>query len=123
MLKKLSKKYELAIISNSPKEIVDTSLKNTHLQEFFKVIVTASDVKRIKPDKEPFELAIKKLKVKRNEVVYIGDMIYDYLGAKSAKIDFIAFVNGYGRVCDFNGLDEKYKVKDILEVVKILEEF
>jgi len=80
-LQKLSKKYNLVIITHSTRESTEFKLKKTGIKKFFvKIFSVIDDFKLMKRDKSIYLSALKKLKVKSNELVHVGnDYKYDYL--------------------------------------------
>lgn len=82
VLKKYEK-YNLAIITESSREIAIKKLKKTKLLKYFSLIITSSETKIMKPSRKYFELFIKKTKVKPSEVLFISnDYKKDLLPAK-----------------------------------------
>ncbi len=90
-LKKL-KKYKLGIFTGRPKEEADYRLKRFKMNKFFNAVVVMGDVKEKKPGAEGLLKLIKKLKVKNNETVYVGDNLADLMTAKNADVNFIGVV-------------------------------
>ena len=92
-LEKMSKKYKLAIVTGSRwifiNEVFDKKTKS-----FLKSIITSDDVKHKKPDVEPLEKTLKKLKLKKEEVIFIGDSTQDGLMCQRAGVKFIAKTTG-----------------------------
>ena len=66
------------------------------------ILVTPEMTKQGKPSAEPLEFAMKKLKATKHESIYIGDMITDYISAKSAGIDYVHANWGYGEIGQSN---------------------
>ena len=87
------KKHDLAIATNSSKVFALKAIKGLKMEKFFKMVVTASDVKNAKPDSEMIDLIIKRLGHTKKDSVLIGDSIFDYLSAKKAKIGFVAVLS------------------------------
>jgi beta-phosphoglucomutase len=94
ILKKLRKNHKLAIVTGSSRITLDHSTSK-EFRNFFDIIVTADDTKRMKPYPDPIILAINKLGVKEGCSLMIGDSIYDGIAAKRAKVDFIGVVTGF----------------------------
>lgn len=88
----LRTKYKIGLVSGGIKERIETKLKNHDIYHFFDVIIAADDTERHKPFGDPVLKACEELKVKPDEVVYIGDNITDYEAAKAAKILFVGFI-------------------------------
>ncbi|MCK5039816.1 MAG: HAD-IA family hydrolase [Candidatus Aenigmarchaeota archaeon] len=129
----MKKGMKLAIISDAPRMRAHMRLCSAKLQEFFDVIVTYDDTKKIKPDSAPFLCALKQLKLKPGECVYIGDdQIKDIEGAK--KIGFITVLAHYKNQKQFSEYGENsyyskkkikknlydYKIEDISELRNIV---
>lgn len=88
VLKKL-KKYGLGVFTGRPKEEAFYGLKRFNIQKYFNAIIVKEDVKEGKPNPEGLLKIIKKLNVKSNETVYVGDNLADLKTAKNADVDFI----------------------------------
>lgn len=113
----LSKKYKLGLLSSKTRALMYPHLKQINLStNFFKFIYSSDDVKYHKPDPRVFSKALNKLKLKRKEILYIGDSIYDCIATKKAKLNFIAVLTGSHKKEDFKKL--KVKNKNILKSIK-----
>ncbi|MDA9684758.1 HAD family hydrolase [Candidatus Pelagibacter bacterium] len=67
--------------------------------KFFFNHIECGTVKKLgKPNPYQVNLILKKLKTKKKDAVYIGDMISDVKTAKNAKLDFIYAKYGYGNI-------------------------
>lgn len=73
VLDKLSKSYNLHIITNGFEEAQFPKLKNTGLGNYFKTITTCEKSGFRKPDKRMFEFALSLAGAKANESLMIGD--------------------------------------------------
>lgn len=87
------KKHDLALATNSSKIFTEKCVDFLGLKKFFKKIITASNVLNAKPNPEMINKIIKELNYKKNDCVFIGDSIFDFLAAKKAKIKFIAVLS------------------------------
>ncbi|MDK2372702.1 MAG: HAD family hydrolase [Candidatus Korarchaeota archaeon] len=85
-LDKLSSKYELAVVSNTPyHDMVVERLRKDGLLDFFQVIVSSHRVGVRKPTIEIFMRALEVMGARPEEAVMIGDSPYeDIEGAKKA---------------------------------------
>ena len=91
-LKKLQKKYYLAIFTSKSRERTLKILKKNRL---FKFIVTADDIKKGKPNPEGLIKILSKLKVKKKNTIFVGDSLYDYQASKLAKIKYLHALWGF----------------------------
>ena len=73
VLKKLKKKYRLAIVTDSPRLQPFTRLAALGILSYFDTIVTFDDTHKHKPDPAPFRFLLKKLKLKPEQVIFVGD--------------------------------------------------
>jgi HAD superfamily hydrolase (TIGR01509 family) len=119
LLENLRLKYKIAIVTGSSPIVFNHSTKSD-FQILFDEVITISDVKKGKPDPEQLILAAKKLKVKPNECVMIGDSFYDAIAAKKAKMDFIGITTGYSSQKDLTKFPNIGLIKNILEIKKFI---
>jgi len=84
-LSSLSGRYQLGIVSDAPRQKAWQRLVLAGLDGFFYPVVTYNDTRSEKPNKEPFERALRLLKLLPQEVLYVGDNpSRDIIGAKKA---------------------------------------
>ncbi|MBI2508266.1 HAD family hydrolase [Candidatus Woesearchaeota archaeon] len=118
----LSKKYKLGLLSSKTRALMYPHLKQIGLStKYFKFIYSSDNVKHHKPDPRVFIKALKKLNLKRNEILYVGDSIYDCIAAKKAKLNFIAVLTGVYKKNDFKKLG--IKSDNVLKSVKSLQQW
>ena len=87
VLTSLKRKYKLGIVTDAPREKAWQRLVLAGLDGFFYPVVTYNDTLEHKPSLKPFELALFLLKVKPNEVLFVGDTPErDIIGAKKAGL-------------------------------------
>jgi len=115
VLKKI--KIKKAIASSKSRPILEKHLRS--LTKFFEVIITREDTEKHKPNPEPLLLVCKRLGIKPEEAVYIGDAVIDYETAKNAGTSFIGFVSGSASKEDFESLNVKF----ITSLKELLSEF
>lgn len=69
-LERLAEKAELVIISNIDNDIIEKTRNNIGVN--FSLMVTAQDAKAYKPSSKPFELALRKLGLKPDEILHVS---------------------------------------------------
>jgi phosphoglycolate phosphatase len=94
LLKKLSQKYKLAIVSNSYKEGMITVLERYDVLKYFEIIFDANDG-QIKPHPDLLLKCLNHFNIKSNEAFFIGDMDGDIVAGRAAGIKTIAVTYGY----------------------------
>jgi len=92
-----------AIVTNNTRKNVLYLFKKWKLS--FDVIVTRDDGVW-KPSAKPLELAVRRMHLKKNEVIFVGDSNPDLLASKKAGIEFISFSQNSG-VSDLKSYIEK----------------
>jgi len=113
VLEELKKEgYKLAILSNSPNNNVEQVLEKFDLGKYFDAVILSWETGTLKTDKEMFETALKKLKVKKEDALMVGDSIpTDIEGAKNADVKAILLDRRDSR-------EWPEKIKDLTEVKK-----
>jgi len=80
-LEKLKTKYQLAIISNTDDDLFAATSR--HFKINFDEVITAQQAKAYKPSSAPFELALRRLGLPREQVLHAGQSVHhDVLPAK-----------------------------------------
>lgn len=118
ILTELKKKYKLAIIANSDCFSIEEIIDKYDLRKFFDVILLSYEAGVLKTDKKMFSILLKKLKVKKNEAIMVGDSIdSDIKGAENAGIKAI-LVDRNGKREYTNKVANLTEVKDMISKVK-----
>jgi len=92
-LEKLKEKGILRVINTNRTTSMKYIMEKYDLWQYFEMVVTALDVKNPKPNPESIEKIIEAFKLKKEEIVFIGDSDVDQQTAKSSGIKFIAYKN------------------------------
>jgi len=119
-LDEMSKEFPLAIITGSRKLFVKEILDNKS-SKFVKFVITSDDVEHKKPDIEPLEIALKKLKLKKEEVIFIGDSIQDGLMCRRLGVNFIAKLTGISTENQLRAFNPLYIAKNFAEIKRFIE--
>ena len=109
VLEKLSA-YPKCIVTNTPRGCTNQILKNFDLEKYFKFVFTSDDVKLAKPNPEIILLACKKLNVKPEKTVLVGDTNSDIKAGHSAGCKVIGV-----------GIKADYHVKKLSDILDILQ--
>jgi len=109
LVKKLKTNYKVAILSNTVPDHVEMN-KKRNLFDLFDVVVNScdEDVQLIKPDKEIFDLTLKRLGVKSEEVIFIDDRSRCIEAAQKLDIKTILFKGYEALVEDLKKLNIKW---------------
>jgi|TARA_B100002003_G_scaffold251453_1_gene295116 putative hydrolase of the HAD superfamily len=118
LLKLKSKGVKIAIVTDAPQLKAWLRLAAMKLSNFFDVVVAFEDTKKLKPSKLPFEAALKRLKLKAEECLMVGDWPErDIKGASSLGIKtcFAKYGNPKAKA------KADYTISDIKELLKIVK--
>ncbi len=89
-LKRLSKNFRLALTSSSSKKEIHLITSILKIKDLFEVIVSADDVRKGKPDPEPYLITANKLGEKPKNCLVIEDSKSGVASAKAAGMRCIA---------------------------------
>jgi 2-haloalkanoic acid dehalogenase type II len=93
LLRKLAKKYRLALVSNPDRDALAETLGR--LQAPFSSVVTAEDVKAYKPEAKIFALALERLGLPAGEVMHVSASVEeDVTAARAAGIKTVLIGSG-----------------------------
>jgi len=112
--------FKLAVASNSARRGVYLALENTSIKDLFDVIVTRSDVNRMKPNGALIAETVKRLNVKPSEAVYIGDTVHDVLAARRVGVKSIAVLGGAHPANLILNSKPDILIEDVKEIPEVL---
>lgn len=117
-LAKLKKDYTLAVVSDAPRIQGWTRLVAMNMQDMFNYIITFEDTHVKKLGLAPYRLALKKLKIKPNEAIMVGDC-YKRDIAPAKRLGMTTVFAKYGESKTKGKAD--YIINDISELLKIVK--
>jgi phosphoglycolate phosphatase len=95
LLGKLRKQgLKLAVASNRPSKFSLILLKHLGIIDFFDYVLCADKLKRGKPDPEILNAIIRRFKLNKSQVLYVGDMAIDAQAGRRAKVKTIIVTGG-----------------------------
>ena len=109
----------LAIASNRPTVFTKTILKGLGVEQYFDQVLCADKLKQGKPHPEILLSLCRKMKVKKEEVLFVGDMTIDLECGARADIKTVAVVTGSSTKKELKEMDS-YKIIDKLNQLKKL---
>ncbi len=80
--------YELGIVTSKTRGEFRQDFEPLDIGKYFTTIICADDTVGHKPDPDPLYKYMEVSNASNNELIYIGDSVYDWECAKSAKVDF-----------------------------------
>ena len=113
----IEKKYSLHLITNGFEKTQLCKLNNAQLDRYFTHIITSEISNSMKPQKEIFEYALRKVKGNNTESIMIGDnQNADITGALNAGIDTV-FVNHINADCSTKPTHTIYHLKELESIL------
>jgi len=118
LIKLKQKGLLLGIVSDAPRMQAWLRLAEMNLIEFFDIVIALEDTGRLKPSKLPFRAAIRKVKLRPEEILFVGDNPErDIKGAKS--VGMMTALASYGQL--FKGKSKSdFVLRDIKDLLKIV---
>jgi len=92
LLEKLRPQIKTTIATNRT-DTIDRLLAEFHLDGYFDLVVTASDVMRPKPHPEALFKILNYFDLEPDQTIYIGDSQVDEMAARAAAIPLVAYRN------------------------------
>ena len=127
MLVRLSKQYKLGLISNfTYAPLIYAALRRLNVNKFFSAVLVSEDVGWRKPNRKIFQEALRRLGVKAEETVYVGDSPAEDIGGGAAAGMRTIFVPS--QFYTFENLHESHTkpdfiVKDVCGLHSVFPEF
>jgi len=119
LIKLKSRGVKLCIVTDAPRLKAWIRLMAMKIGNFFDIVVAYEDTKEFKPSHLPFEVALRRLGVKAEECLMVGDMPHrDMAGAK--KLGIKTCFARYGNAKAKN-VDADYEIRDIKELLRIVK--
>lgn len=115
-LEQIQKNYSMGLVTNRERDLVEVGMKRFSLRQYFKAMVCKEDVKRNKPDPEPYLTVAKKLEVPPEAVIAVEDSRTGIQSAKNAGMYVIARRAAHNQSQDFSFAD--CEVEDLRDVLK-----
>ena len=105
MLADLRTRYRLALITTRGRAAVEHFLRTTGLDGMFDLVITADDVRRLKPHPEPLLKAMQELDLTPEQCVMVGDTRMDIMAARAAGMRSVGVLCGFGSQRDLDAAD------------------
>lgn len=85
---------KVAIVSTKTRHRIMEKFQLDKVTELVDVVIGREDITLCKPNPQGIFIAMEKLGAKAEEILYLGDSLYDAGAAKNAKVDFAAVLTG-----------------------------
>jgi phosphoglycolate phosphatase len=114
------KGYRLAILTRSHHEYAVEALRKTDMLEYFELILARGETPKPKPYREALDHTAKLMKLRLDEIIFVGDNPIDSACAENAKVRFIAVTTGRTSREQWTENGCKIILDSVTELVEIL---
>jgi HAD superfamily hydrolase (TIGR01509 family) len=105
VLEALHGRYVMGVVTSSRKDHFDVIHAQTDLLKYFDFVLTAADVRRVKPDPEPYVRAVERSGFSAPECLAIEDSARGLQAARAAGVPCVVVPTRLTRGCEFPGAD------------------
>lgn len=112
-----SKNMTLAIFSNGSNEMLKPLVENTPFADKIDALISADEVKQYKPTPAAYNLALEKLNLKREEILFMSSNTWDIVGAKSFGFH-TAWINRNNQEMDLLDQQPDKVYKDLVGILE-----
>lgn len=121
MLDQLRGRYPMAIITDAQSAYARAELHKVGILDYFNPVIVSGDFGYRKPDVRLFQIALDRLSVPAEHVLYVGnDMFRDIYGAHNAGMRTALFDSDQGDKDNY-GATPDFTTKDYRELVALLD--
>jgi len=117
-----SRGLKICVVSSNPRELILKVLKNTGLAKYVDSVVGQDEVIKGKPDPEPILLALRRLSVRPNEAIVVGDSEYDIIAAKRAGVKSIGVSKNSSKRTKLAKCGALATVDALSDIIGVIEE-
>lgn len=118
VLKKLSKKYKMAIVTTSRRVDFEIIHEKRGITDYMDFVLCEEDYKYCKPHPEPYLRALERFKAKSYEAIVVEDSERGLTSAYRAKIDCVSVKNEFTKTQNFS--KSKYKIQTLSDLLTLL---
>ncbi len=112
---------QLGIVTTKYRHRIISIFELMELPGFIQHVIGADNVEKEKPDPEGLIQMIKDMKLKKEEVLYIGDSLVDANTAQNAGVDFAAVTTGATLAEEFHSYHPIMIMEDLRPVISLVK--
>ena len=110
-----------AIVSTKRGDTIQYIMERYHLLDQLEFVIGSEDVHAPKPDPQGLNMALERMGLKSEELLFCGDTVLDAGAAKNAGCPFCAVLNGTTPAGDFADFHPVHIAPDLFELRQWLE--
>ena len=112
--------YKLAIASNRPTKFAQILIKHLNIAQYFNYSLCADKLKFGKPNPEILFKIMRRLRVKRTQTLYVGDMTTDARTGSRAGVKTIIVATGSSTISEIRKAHPQRVIRDLSALLKLL---
>jgi HAD superfamily hydrolase (TIGR01549 family) len=121
-LKELNKmNMKIGLCTTSSEKAANFILKRFKIVDFFQIVIARDKVKYVKPNTEPFEVALKGLDANPQTVVIVGDSLVDMQSAKELKIIAVGLTTGVSKMEQLKNNGANYIITSLTDLPTLIK--
>lgn len=113
--------YKLGIVSTKAKNVLEFGLDMFNLKDYFDVVVGGDEVTHGKPNPEGLFNACNKLKVSKDNAIYIGDSVNDIKAGHNAGMYTVAYTSYPSKKEDLLQSGANEYISSLSELTSVIE--
>ncbi|MBQ7902847.1 MAG: HAD hydrolase-like protein [Oscillospiraceae bacterium] len=113
--------YVLCTASSKPQRFVDTILEHFDIKKYFDFVGGASMDGKISKKEDVINLVLEETGFTPQQVLMVGDRMFDLTGAKEFGMDAVGVLYGFGSYEELSSYDNIALLDDISQLINILE--
>lgn len=108
----------LGIVTNSGRSASSLILAKNSLKDYFEFVVTRDDVEGMKPKPDGILKGVVLLSLPKEDVIYVGDSVYDVIAAHSAGIAVVTISKSWDERSNIERPD--YIIGSIAKLIQVI---
>jgi HAD superfamily hydrolase (TIGR01509 family) len=120
VLDQLRRRYKLGLVTSGDRDRVTRQLREFNLTRSFPTRVCGGDTREKKPHPAPLNTALKQMKVKPAECVYVGDTPEDIEMSRAAGVRAIAVLGPFPTETRLRSANPEFLLNDLQELPGLL---
>lgn len=114
------KGYKLAVASNRPWKFSEIILRHLEIKKLFDYVLCKDEIRFGKPHPSILNKVMQKLKVAKQQTLYVGDMAIDVCTGRRAKVKTFAVATGSSTLAELKREKPDFVSSNLSQLFKIL---
>jgi pyrophosphatase PpaX len=120
VLQKLTRSFTLGLVTSGDRQRVHRQLRRFGFRSLFPTCICSEDSPQRKPHPAPLRLALKCMRIRPADCVYVGDTPEDIKMARRARVRSIAVIGPFSNVARLKAANPAILLKSIRDLPNVL---